>query len=373
MKTMIVDDEIMALRSMHNHLNHFADLEVVGLFQDPREALKLANEEHIDLIFLDIEMPEINGMVLAELLLEAQPHVQIVFVTAYSEYAIEAFEVNALDYILKPVQRTRLAKTLQRCSVQEGNMTKRAAHPAQTLCCMAYLHLRDEQQNVHLFQWRTLKAQELFAYLLHYRGQTVRKESILEWLWTEVDIDKASSLLHTTIYQIRRIIKLTHMDITIKYSDGGYRLDLGNIHLDVELWEREIHSALPATVDTLTYKQQLLDRYQGDYFGDHEYLWAEHERERLRTLWLFHAQQIAEFHLAQGRQLDALHIYLNMIEKYPYNEAICFETMKIYASLGYTYEVKKQYDRLVTYFQCELDIVPSKQLEEWYDHFMSRV
>ncbi len=374
MKIMIVDDEKLALRSMSHHLKEFTNVEIVGLFNDPREALKLASNEHIDLVFLDIEMPEINGMVLAERLMEKQPHIRIVFVTAYSEYAIQAFELNAMDYLLKPVQRSRIAVTLQRSSDQlmKAAAATKSSHNFQ-LCCMHSLHLCDDDGRSHSFQWRTVKAQELFAYLLHHRGQTVRKESILEWMWSDCEPDKASNLLHTTIYQIRRVLKLKGVDVHIKYADSGYRLETNTVSLDVEAWEQDLNMTLPVAPHNLNQQHRLLAQYRGDYLGEYDYIWAESERERLRTLWLIRAQQVAFCHREQLQQVEALQVYLLMVEKYPYNEEIWFEAMKLQAELGNTYEVKKLFDKLTSNLRNELGLKPSPNIQHWYESFVTRM
>src|SRR5699024_10415720 len=97
---------------------------------DAKKFIYLDIEEHkphllaADVLFLDIEMPNTNGLELAEKIIEVNPNIEIVFVTAYNEYAVQAFEVNALDYLLKPVKTERLAKTLAR--LDENNDSKKS-------------------------------------------------------------------------------------------------------------------------------------------------------------------------------------------------------------------------------------------------------
>lgn len=118
MKVIIVDDEKLALlkleKLLHSQIGANLHLELAGAYQDPYAALAAAREVRPDVAFLDIEMPEVSGFELAEKLLELQPQMQIVFVTAYQDFAIKAFEVNALDYLLKPVNASRLNVTLNR-------------------------------------------------------------------------------------------------------------------------------------------------------------------------------------------------------------------------------------------------------------------
>lgn len=111
MKVVIVDDERLARAELTQLLKEHEDLEIVGEAKNVDEAIELLNSIHVDLVFLDIQMPEKNGFEL----LEALPSCpEVVFVTAYDEYAIKAFEVNALDYLLKPVDPARLKETIDK-------------------------------------------------------------------------------------------------------------------------------------------------------------------------------------------------------------------------------------------------------------------
>lgn len=110
-RCIIVDDEPLAQDLLQDYLDDFPDLEVVGKFNDGFDAFKGIGALKPDLIFLDIEMPKITGFELMELL-EEPP--KIIFTTAYDNYAIKAFELQAVDYLLKPFSKERLSQAIQR-------------------------------------------------------------------------------------------------------------------------------------------------------------------------------------------------------------------------------------------------------------------
>jgi two-component system LytT family response regulator len=130
LKTIIVDDEALARRGLKHRLQNIGDLEVIAEARNGREALNLIRELDPDLVFLDIQMPGMDGFdVLRGLSSNDMP--AIVFVTAFDDYAIKAFEANALDYLLKPIEDKRLAEALER--VRRNRRQKRALKHKQSL------------------------------------------------------------------------------------------------------------------------------------------------------------------------------------------------------------------------------------------------
>jgi two-component system LytT family response regulator len=116
-RTVVVDDEPLARRRLARLLESDENVDVVGVCANGRDAVKTVREARPDLLFLDVQMPEMDGFgVLQALGGEALP--QVVFVTAYDQYAIQAFEVHALDYLLKPYTPARLSAAVQRAARQ---------------------------------------------------------------------------------------------------------------------------------------------------------------------------------------------------------------------------------------------------------------
>jgi len=114
MKVVLIDDELTALENLKYVIGNFKDIEVVGTFTDPLEALQRICNLNPDAVFLDIEMPQINGFTVAEEISEILPGASIVFVTGFEDYAVKAFDINAIDYVLKPVSRRRLGQTIDK-------------------------------------------------------------------------------------------------------------------------------------------------------------------------------------------------------------------------------------------------------------------
>ncbi|MFC4293852.1 LytR/AlgR family response regulator transcription factor [Novosphingobium tardum] len=112
-RTILVDDEKLAIQGLQHRLEKYPDVEIIDTCANGREAIRKIKTGKPDLVFLDIQMPGFDGFSVVKGVMEIEPPL-FVFVTAYSEHALKAFEANAVDYLLKPVEDDRLADALER-------------------------------------------------------------------------------------------------------------------------------------------------------------------------------------------------------------------------------------------------------------------
>jgi two-component system LytT family response regulator len=136
LRVLIVDDEPLARGKMRSLLSKEPDIDIVGEAGDGRSALDAIADKSPDLVFLDVQMPELDGFgVLAQLPAEARP--AVIFVTAHDQFALKAFEVHALDYLLKPFDRERLQKALDRARRQLAEPAGQAGLQSQLAALLA--------------------------------------------------------------------------------------------------------------------------------------------------------------------------------------------------------------------------------------------
>jgi two-component system LytT family response regulator len=376
-KVLLIDDERLAIVQLERMLNQLIELTAMESYQNPLEAVARAKIMQPDVVFLDIHMPEISGIQAAELIQEACPDVYIVFVTAYDEYAVKAFELNTVDYLLKPLQTSRIQRTIERIQTRrEIQLTVKAtvAHD-EIIHCFKTIRFQTQGQPPELPKWRTAKAQELFAYLLHYRGQIVHKSTLLEFFFPELDMKRAMTQLYTAVYQIRQCIQKMNMNIVIQNSSiqEGYILDLGQVVLHTEQWEQELSKLSGPVSEYHERALRLLMEYEGDYLQDYGYVWAEHESERLRQQWLSVARELANYYLnSPDRGSDALLLYERMQIIDPYNDKEGLLVMKLYDERGYYDKVALCYERLQQTMEKELGMSVSHEVSEWYELWVEK-
>ncbi|WP_010630727.1 response regulator [Sporolactobacillus vineae] len=314
MRAIVVDDEPLACRQLDHLLKATGVFEQISAYSDPEKALKDAGQRHPDVAFLDIEMPEIGGIELAERLQSEDTAIQIVFTTAYNEFAVKAFDLNAVDYVLKPIMKGRIDKTIRRLIRNRQSAGRPATGQKETYgieCFESLKFYRLDSQGRKRYipvKWRTSRARELYAYLLKEHGRFVSKETLIDLLWPDSDPEKANTQLYSTIYQIRKLLEKLPFHHRLVKNDIGYSLDLDGTPIDAEEWEAAV-SRLP-TIERSNYKEhiRLCKAYHNHYFADYSYLWAESERIRLCQLWLEHAYHLIDFLMKERLYTEALDI-----------------------------------------------------------------
>src|SRR5690625_3369011 len=124
MKAVLIDDEKMVLTYLEELLSDYETINVVGTFTNPQDGKEFIETEKVDVAFLDINMPEYNGMEIAKDIRKTNPDLMIIFVTAHDEYAIDSFEVQATDYVVKPILKERIDKTIKRIQIKMDKIYK---------------------------------------------------------------------------------------------------------------------------------------------------------------------------------------------------------------------------------------------------------
>ncbi|UEG54427.1 LytTR family DNA-binding domain-containing protein [Mucilaginibacter daejeonensis] len=148
-RTLIVDDEPHAIEVIDTFLQQFTDLEVLGRCNSAIQAFQLLQQKQVDLMFLDIKMPGLNGN---DLLRSLKNPPKVIFTTAYSEYALEGFELNAVDYLLKPIAFDRFLRAMDKVyqSFDQKHASAVLSHEAPIGDSETFLYLKVERKTIKL-------------------------------------------------------------------------------------------------------------------------------------------------------------------------------------------------------------------------------
>lgn len=369
MKAYIIDDESLAIENLNKRLLSVGKFSEIKTFLDPFLALGNYQTDKPDIIFIDIQMPGISGIELAEKFVKVDANAQIVFVTAYSNYGVEAFEVEALDYLLKPVSEERLKVTLDRYYKKQAtlNSVKEQAKRKIKLKIGNALIVETEEKTIETIEWRTNKAQELFLYLLQHRGDYVERDAIIETLWFDKDLESATALLYTNISYVRKGLEGIASHIQIKNHMNGYLLKLTDCIVDVLDWEEEGKELPNLTTENVQTYEAYVKRFNGKYLERFDFSWIEAKRAQLVQLWKGKISELVYFYEEQEKYQRAIQL-LNDInqQSVEVDETFYFLLMKLYQKLNNLDAIAKQYSELVYKLDEQLGLGPSIEVEEWY-------
>ena len=216
MKALLVDDERLARTELTRLLEKFPEIEIIGEATNGEEAIEKIEELNPDLVFLDIQMPGMTGFEVLEHL-----HIvpNIIFVTAYDEYALKAFEVNALDYVLKPVELNRLEKAIEK--VKEDEKESKSSNSDNKLTYDSQIFIKDGEKCwfVKMDKVRMFESEGNYVRLYFEESKPMILKSLN-------NLEKR--LNDKEFFRISRkyIINLTWIDKVEAWFNGGLRVTL---------------------------------------------------------------------------------------------------------------------------------------------------
>jgi two-component SAPR family response regulator len=363
MRVCIIDDEKYAIDVLKNMLESLNDIEFAGTFTDPFNALEQLPSLRADILFLDIEFGDSLGIELADRFSNCSPHTEIIFVTAHPQYALEAFDVNAIDYLLKPVSMPRLKRALAktRNRMEMGKLKPSQIEAPLMIQSMGSFHLYDPKGNE--VAWRTRKVKELFAFLWSFQERPVHKTRLIEELWPDLRIDKANTLLHTTVYQLRKTLKETGIGKNpIQLKNDHYQL-IVSFESDLAKVEDVCQAFILSDVKV----NKLLELYTGDFLAEEGYQWAGNRMEAVRQS----VQGYLERYLEESIQKERNHILIEkcfqkLLDIDLYNETYMYGCLEFYISIKSFHKVDKLYERIKQLYLVELGVEIPHSIKRLY-------
>ncbi|MBD2843855.1 response regulator [Paenibacillus sp. IB182496] len=377
LNVLVIDDERSALDALLDEMNEFDEIAVAGAFTNIMEALEWIKEAHlrVDVVFLDIEMPGMNGLEAAQRIVELDASIDIVFITAYDQYALEAFEVSAVDYLLKPVMTERLAKTIrgrQLAHRRSDEERKSQRGSRLSITCFGIFQLRMGEIGTQIVKWRTNKTKELFAYFVHFREGELHKAHIIRDVFAELDEHRAYATLHTGVYYIRKMIRNYGLDscMQLNYANDCYHFALSGVALDVEAYWRAVDRDKPVTLSNHRACARAAALYRGDYMGSSNYIWALPEQRKLRLSFLDLIRKLSAFYFAEGWLDKAVELLEEAATHSPLLEEGHEMLLDAYGKTGDFDALRRHFERMKGMFRQELGVEPGTAAEAVYRRWL---
>ncbi|WP_293645900.1 LytR/AlgR family response regulator transcription factor [Thiolapillus sp.] len=229
MKLMIVDDEAPARQRLRGLISELGgDYEVTAEAENGEQAVALSEAHPVDLVFMDIHMPGMDGLEAAAHISRQEPPPAIIFITAYSEHALDAFEVNAVDYLLKPIRRQKLQAALEKATRLTRPLVQKEAE-AETWLTSRY---RGGVQRIALSDVYYFRADSKYVMVRHGGGESLLEDSLvsLEKRFPQELLRIHRSMLVRTAV-ISGLVKNLDGGVQVVFADIDDRLDVSRRHV----------------------------------------------------------------------------------------------------------------------------------------------
>lgn len=246
MRVIVVDDMLPACKLMEAMLGEIPDIELIGSFTDAESALEFLHKNEADIIFLDLEMPGMSGLEMARSIESLVYPPEIVFITGYTEYALDAWKTNARAYLVKPFGREDIEKAIARCVPRERGKS------IEIRCFPGF----DVFLNGAPIRFKSAKSKELLAYLVQNRGEWVKSEKLTYILFGEHDEKASQAHLRVIFYRLRGTLR---------------EYDLSNL-LETNYNQSRVRTEL-FDCDYYRYLEGRKEEFHGEYL--HDYSWGE--------------------------------------------------------------------------------------------------
>lgn len=370
LRVAIVDNEKPVLNLLNILLTENGKVTVVEEFLKPSAALAKIPNLKLDAVFLDIEMPGMNGLELGTKLLEANDELDIIFLTAYDCYAVDAFRVNALDYILKPATQDAINRTVDRI-IKNRNKQQVHLSPLRSEKISLFGGIRVIGPRGEAIRWPTAKVEELFAYLILHRRTGINKWTALELLWPEYDPKKAEQNLHTTVFRLKKALSQGNVTCKIENENGQYRLYLHDVTCDLFAFDKFLDKRLDVDAENISEFEHIAEQYFGDLFGDKAYAWCEAERERYQRYFAELVKKAALYRLDQQYFPKAINLVKLLLTNSPYDEEAHELIMRIYCEKKDKVQLTMHFRKMQQLFRDELDLEMSPAVKNTYEKYLN--
>ncbi len=363
----IIDDEKPAIDILKLLLERTGQICVVGSFMRAADALLELQNLKPDVAFLDIEMPEMSGLELAEKIIEAGNDIEIVFVTAYDKYALEAFRVNAINYILKPLSSDDIAQTITRLKkIKPLPASPKIPADKSRVYCFGRLSVYGAGCGKAV-KWRTSKAEELFAFMLQNLNNEVPKWKITQVLWPEYETEKLNAYLHTTIYKIKKTLMSANIKFDFTFINGRYKLELPDVYIDTVEFEAITNAGISLSAASIERYKKALSLYKGNYLEENEYLWSQGKAEEYSERYRILVSEFVKYYATKTDYANAEKILQKALTKAPFDDNLNEMLLKLFFMKKDKASLAIHYNKIKELYEVELGIEPNATMQDLFN------
>lgn len=374
MKAILIDDEQPMLDELRFWLGKHPDVEIMAVFTQPRLAVEYVKERITDkltlpdVVFLDIEMPQSNGLGTAGEIQSLHPDIIIVFVTAHGSYALKSFQVHPLDYLLKPIQGAKIEATLKYIRKQLELLEARPGDiekPPLCINCFGRFQLSLANSEGEI-KWGTRRVKELFMYLIDCREVPATHNDLLTAVFGRSKGKNNDNNLYVTIHKLRQLLHRIdpegaylrlNNDMVLEIAPGicDYTDFMEFARNNMVINSQNAEAAAVAL-------QQCCERYLPELYVP----WADETANMVEIEYERIALGLAAVYINSADYAGAEVLLLNLIARNPLSEEGFIALLDIYIKIERTQDYGPVYEQYTRMLKTEFNENPPEEYRRYY-------
>ncbi len=366
-RAVLIDNEPLALHYFQNKLQAFQQIQVVKTFTRVETFLQELPALEFEAIFLEVKLNELTGLEVADIIKTDRPHVSVIFITSHQEFALQAYDIGGLDYLLKPINHARLEKAIARIE-HEYSIQQLIQKASKTMLNVQCFDQFAAYSNNSLIAFKTEKTKELFVYFILHPNIPIHRDYLIEILWPDLDYVRAKSNLHTALSYLRKTLSNIGYANCIVFSNKYYIFEKPSILCDLYDFQRYYDDFLKQEFPHISLINQCLSIYKNGLLIFDDYEWATAYKDKLTKSYIdllekgFQASVLTD----TTKALDFLN---SLLDFDPYNEQKLEHYLHTLINAGLyeqAYRVFQDYEQKL---KEDLALTPSSTLLEITNKF----
>ncbi len=361
LKVVLIDDERPALDELQYFMEQY-QIDVIGTFQNTVGVIDFVTAQRPDLVFLDIELRNADGIALAEELQNLVHAPAIIFVTAHPQYALQAFQAHPMDYLVKPIDSVSIQRALQHA--QKTLRPKRAElHTPFSITCFGRFEISYLNTLVKL---PTKKTEELLAYLLCREGEVIIREDLLQLLFDHEDMEKSVNHLRVALSRIRNSFAKANIgkelfvlrkDLSVVIADGI---------CDMVDFQRFIRTNTAIHANNIHAAEKAVSKVNGQLLSNMDARWITEQREWLLLQTEKILFRMVLFYLKDRKYDSAERLLLQLLDINQVSEPCYHRLLELYMQTGDILKYRHYYERYRSMMAEEFKEPPVAEYTRFY-------
>ncbi len=342
----------------------YKDFAVEGEFQDRSAALDNLHKYKPEVVFCDLDMDGINVSLFMDALKEQAPKAAIVFISSCNSFAVKAFEISAMDYIIKPFTKERFNNTMKRIYAYRNYLKDR--QDIKILCFNNQLEIINNSTKTHM-KWRTKKAKELFTYLLYKNGKRLSKHELVDTIFEgSSDEKKALNNLYVTVYYIRNQLEEFGLDTSRFFISENYTVDVDEGLCDYVDFDNFLNKIITIDGTNIDSIEKMIHLFNGAFLEDEDYPWLYEMRESFELKYEDFMLKLADYYIFSGELKKAEGVLQKFICINPISDEAHNRLLELYIYEDNKEKFLKQYQKYVIIMKEEFLTFPDKKFHSFY-------